>query len=247
MDDHPRMDERELTGRVAELRAEGRAPKEIARMLGARPAAVAATVRRIAAERPAGKPAPAVLGCWVSPGWSDGLGVERQPGWPEAEAEAGTAGGLVSVLVARERDRLRASVCGYLVDVYCLGVKDALGPRVMARHELRTFVRGFFGAYGSPPLAAPLELAQSLVFGAVDYARGLGFEPHRDFEAARGHLGAPVAGPSIAFGRNGRPLFVQGERDDAAGVLRRLDRSVGRGNYHFVVSLGSSDGALARG
>lgn len=97
------MNERELTRRVAALRAEGRSPKEIARVLGVRPGVAAATVRRIAAERAAGKPAQAVLGCWVSPGWSDGLTVESQPGWPEADAEAAPASacGLVSVLVAR--------------------------------------------------------------------------------------------------------------------------------------------------
>jgi hypothetical protein len=36
----------------------------------------------------------------------------------------------VSVLVAR-RDRWdKVSVCGYLADVYCLGVKKVLGPDI---------------------------------------------------------------------------------------------------------------------
>jgi hypothetical protein len=240
------MSERELMRRVAALRAEGHSPREIARALGVRPAAVAPLVRRIAAERAATAPEADVARCWVSPGWSDGLTVDGQPDWPDADADGATACGLVSVLVARERGRGRVSVCGYLVDVYCLGVKDALGPRVMTEPELSTLVEGFFAAYGAPPLAAPMELARHLVLGAVEYARGLGFEPHPDFRAARGHLGAPPASPAIRFGHEGKPLFVEGERDDARRIMRTLDRSVGRGNYHFIVCLGDvGDGLTA--
>jgi len=44
------------------------------------------------------------------------------------------------------------------------------------------------------------------VFSAVEYARGLGFEPHADFAPAAGHLG-PWTGPSaITFGRDGKPF-----------------------------------------
>jgi hypothetical protein len=54
---------------------------------------------------------------------------------------------------------------------------------------------------------------------AVTYARGLGFEPHPDFEAARGHLGLWHGHGTIGFGREGRPLFVEGAADDVAGIL----------------------------
>jgi hypothetical protein len=63
------------------------------------------------------------------------------------------------------------------VDVYCLGVKDVVGPRAMDERRATDFRRSFFAAYRARPLEAPLEPAQHLVFGAVEYARGLGFEP----------------------------------------------------------------------
>jgi hypothetical protein len=44
------------------------------------------------------------------------------------------------------------------------------------------------------------------------------------------------AGPSaIRFGRDGKPFFVQGPHDDADAVLQTLERSVGRGNFTFLV------------
>jgi len=229
------MDREELMGPVRALRGQGRTPKQIARTLGVPPAAVAPLVRAIAADDQANAPRREITGCWVSPGWSDGLTVADRPGWPDVAADSG-ASGLVSVLVARDEGRGRVSVCGYLADVYCLGVKDVDGPRVMDGRALPAFTRRFFSAYQDPPLAAPAELARHLVFGAVEYARSLGFEPAPEFEKAAGHLGA-WAGPSaIGFGRDGKPFYIQGPYDNAARIMKTLERSTGRDNYHFLVS-----------
>ncbi len=229
------MDSEELMGRVRALRAKGSSPKAIARALGLQPAAVAPLVRAIAAEDQADDAEREVVECWVSPGWKDGLTVEGHPEWPDVDVPDSGASGLVSVLVAREAGRGRVSVCGYLVDAYCLGVKDFVGPRVMDGRRVSEFTRSFFGAYRARPLAAPVELAQHLVLGAVEYARSLGFEPAQGFEAVAGHLG-PWAGPSaIRFGRDGKPLFVQGPRDNAEAIMQTLERSVGRKNFDFLV------------
>jgi hypothetical protein len=213
---------------VRTLRAGGRTPKEIARAVGARPAEVTAIVRQLAAEAASG--GPALVGCWVSRGWRTGLDVAAHPEWPDDQAAPG-CDGLVSVLVARRHHPRRLSVCGYLVDTFCLGVKNALGPELMRDEELPGFRELFFRA-GDPPLEAPLELARELVFGGVDYARGLGFEPHPDLALAVDHLGEPWSGPSaITFGQDGRPFYVSGPDDNPQSVLRTLTRVVGEGNF----------------
>jgi hypothetical protein len=227
----------ETIERVRELRARGCAPKVIARKLGLPLAEVVPLVRALAAAAESAPAEPELLDCWVSRGWSDDLIVPPRPDWPDAEAPAGTTG-LAGVLVARRAPRRRVSVCGYLVDTHCLGVKNALGPDVLDEHRLPGFTRRFFDAFQAPPLPAPLELAQHLVLGAEQFARELGFEPHPDFGPARGHLGE-WAGPSaITFGRQGTPFYVDGPDDDAWAVLRTLDRTVGKGNYHYLVAAG---------
>jgi len=171
----------------------------------------------------------------VSPGWSQGLTIQGHPEWPDVDAaDAGTQG-LVSVLVTRQERYGRVGVCGWLVDVWCLGAKDVVGPRVMNERRASEFTRSYFAAYQAQPLQAPVELARHLVFGAVASARSLGFQPAPGFQATTGQLG-PWAGPSaIGFGRHGKPYFVQGPRDNAAAILTTLERSVGRDNFHFLV------------
>lgn len=143
--------------------------------------------------------------------------------------------GLASVVVAREHHRTRVSVCSYLVDTHCLGVKETIGPRIMGREELCMFNRAVFSAYDSDPLAAPIELAQHLVFGAVEYARGLGFEAAGGFPECAGHLGTWSGPSTIRFGRHGRPMYVAGPYDDPDRIIRTLELSVGKGNFEFLI------------
>jgi hypothetical protein len=191
----PAMDSEDLLERVRALRATGRTPKEIARTLDLRPAQVARLVRTIATQAHVRASERKLVGCWVSPEWSHGLTVEGHPGWLDVDAADAEALGLVSVLVTRQERYGRVRLCGWLVDVYCLGVKDVVGPRIMDERRATDYRSSFFAAYQARPIEAPLELAQHLVFGAVEYARGLGFEPARGFAATTDQLGS-WAGPS---------------------------------------------------
>ena len=228
-----RVQNHDLLPQVRALRAGGRAPKEIARILGVTPAVAARLVRAAARAQPPAEPV--VAGCWISAAWSTGLAVGDHPGWPPGDGKAGGGAGLVSVLVARRHRYGKVSVCGYLADVYCLGVKNAMGPKVMDEHLLSRHVREYFSGYAGTPLEAPIELAREVVYGSIEYARRLGFEPHGDFAAAAGHLG-PWTGPStITFGNEGKPCYVSGPYDDPRRVTKTLDRTIGSGNYDFLL------------
>ncbi len=232
------MNDAELAAQVRARRERGCSPKEIARALGLRPAVVAGLVRAVAAEDAASTEQSQSVLCWVSPCWATGLSVSGHPDWPGLTApESGPAGGLVSVLVAREPRRGRLSVCGYLLDVYCLGVKNALGPRGLRHDALPGFSSRFFGGYCAAPLAAPVEMAQHLVFGAVEYARSLGFGPHRDFAAAAAHLGHWSGPSAIRFGYHGKPFYIEGPHDDANQIMQTLGRSAGGNDLDHLVTV----------
>jgi hypothetical protein len=230
------MGNAELLDQVRRLRGEGKSPKEIARALGMPPSAVAPLVRAVAAERGATTGETEVVGCWVNAGWSLGLSVDESRGWAdEAPSEDGT-GGLVSVLVARRHRWDKVSVCGYLADVYCLGVKKVLGPDIKDELALQRFLPDYYDAYTHGWQAAHIELAQHIVFGAVEYARGLGFEPVVDFTQAADHLGAWQGPSAITFGKEGKPFYISGPHDNPRKVIKTLERTVGPPpNFDYMV------------
>jgi hypothetical protein len=226
------VDNEELMAQVRELRGRGMSPKLIARSLGVPQAVVVPLVRAIAAADQVDIGEQPVVGCWVNAGWSNGLAIDGHLEWPDSPSDVA---GLAQVLVAREQTRHRPhSVCGYLVDVYCLGVKNTYGPEPKSDAELIEFRREYFR--GQDSLEVPLEFARHLVFGAVDYARSLGFEPYPDFAKVSDHLGEWSGRSDITFGKDGKPLFVQGPYDNASSVIRTLERTVGSENFDYVVT-----------
>jgi hypothetical protein len=226
----------ELLDRIRQLRKQGRSPKAIARSLCIRPAVVTPLVRQVAAEEEANRAETALVGCWVNQGWGDELDVAGHLEWPHGSSSEGCAG-LANVVVAREARNTKVSVCSILVDTHCLGVKEAIGPRTMGRDQLADFKRDVYAVYGRPPLDVPLELAQHLVFGAIEFARMLGFEPAPDFDSCVGHLGAWSGTSAIRFGRHGKPMYVAGPYDNAEWVIRTLRRAVGEDNFDYLIGL----------
>jgi len=226
--------------RVRQLRAQGLTPKEIARNLGIRPAQASSMIRKLALEHDSRENDENVE-CLLNAGWSTGLQIDGHLEWHDPGADA-TPGGLVTALVARRhRHRRGSSVCVYLLDVWCLGVKNALGPTTIDEQSLRHRTQQFFRGYPDPPIAAPIELVRDLVLGAAEYARQLGFSPHPDFHQARPHLG-PSTGPSaITFGYNGKPTYNSGPYDDPGRVLRTLQHAVGRDGFNYTIGVDPSD------
>ena len=212
-------------------------PKAVARHVGLRPSEVTPLIRQIAAQREAEVVERAVVGCWVSPGWSRGLAFPSRPEWAAYDTdETEYEGGLAQVVVARGAPRGRVSICHFLVDVFCLGVKSVIPPRTISPGDVTRHVHVSFSAFDALGLEAPLELAQHLVFGAVDYARQLGFEPaDDDYQAAVGHLGTWSGPSAIVFGDSGKPVYNAGPYDNPRAVMETLERSCGAGNFGFLI------------
>lgn len=148
---------------------------------------------------------------------------------------------MCQVIVARQ-ERNRLLVGSYLVDYWCLGVKDALPPRTMGTSEHQRLLESCEERFDEPFVDITLEQAQAIVYGAVDYAHNLGFEPHKDFNTkAQIHLGLrPETLLPIEFGKDGQPFFMSGPYDNVEKVLKTLEASVGLGNFRYMAAIGGS-------
>ncbi len=183
------------------------------------------------------------LQCWISSGWRHGLRIEGHDDWPCDDGVASEAGdsGVALVVVAKPHGYDRLAMCSYLVDTWCLGVKNAMGPKRLGRRELEALRRQCYAPWQSHGIPIRLELAQHLVLGAAEFARRLGFDAHRDFQRARSLLGSWEGPSAITFGHDGKPHYINGPYEDPRRVLATLERAVGRGGFHYTVSLGEAD------
>jgi hypothetical protein len=230
----------EQAAEILRLRDAKVAPKQIARRLSLRPAEVSTFIRDHAEDRylekaRSGDLAP-LHGCLVNQG-----AAQRLLGKKPLEENQGPEGLCQIILARQEHNRL--VVGSYLVDHWCLGLKDAVSPRKMGLAEYQRMVVNSERQFSESFVDITLEQAQAIVYGAVDYAHSLGFEPHKDFDTkAQIHLGLrPETLMSIEFGKDGQPCFISGPYDNVDKVMKTLEASVGAGNFHYLAAIADPD------
>jgi hypothetical protein len=143
--------------------------------------------------------------------------------------------GLGLVVIARAARYNQIVVCSYLLDIWCLGVKDAMPPRTVDRVKFREVAQKLFSLFPGEPQEVPLEVAQGMIFSACEYSESLGFQPHKDFEKSRSHIGEWDGTVRIQCGRDGKPFYVNGPHDNPQKIMETLRKSSGEGNFDFMI------------
>jgi hypothetical protein len=150
-----------------------------------------------------------VYECLISKGWRDS--------------------GLAQILLSRRQPNGRIVFGVYLVDVLCLGLKNTFCNANFPEWKYRAeAIRGL--TRGEDLVECPLDLAHTIIYGAIDYAARLGFQPNEDFDISR-HVLEERDGfqwqDDVEFGRDGQPCFIAGPNDDLAEIMRQLDAATG--------------------
>jgi len=128
----------------------------------------------------------------------------------------------------------------FLLDVFCLGVKDAGFHCFNSIADYREyFLDRLFP--NEDPVRMTAAAARKLAEDAISYARGLGFSPGFDYKKASrvfGGITTTDCNEEFIFGKDGKPLYIQGSSDSPARVeriLRALEARCGEGGYHYIV------------
>jgi hypothetical protein len=144
--------------------------------------------------------------------------------------------GLARIVVTRSQENGKIMVGAFLVDTFCLGVKNAFCNEGLGRRQIENqLLRGYY--QNEEPTRVGINYVKEIIYGAVDYARGLGFDPHPDFELSRHVLGSEEIDRTrnLKFGGpEGKPLYVAGPDDDAATILQKLRKRLGKDGFHFI-------------
>lgn len=160
-----------------------------------------------------------IFGTWIMEGWQEM--------------------GLAPVIVARQQEPDKIMFGVYMVDIYCLGIKDVF---TKTDYALNRFNRDLPNLFSGNPEKCSVELAHEVIYGGLEYGAKLGFEPHPDYykQHADLMLDPPDAHPRldhVAFGKDGKPLYVTGPFDDKqkiAKVVKTLTRTCGAGNFNIM-------------
>ena len=159
-------------------------------------------------------------------------------GWEQQAA-------LITILIARRSEKAGKVAAGmFLVDLACLGVKSA---QVKLFKDVPEYVAGLRAhAQRLQPMGpADFNLAAKIIFTGLTYAASLGFKPDPVFAQAEPLLSGadPAASPTPVptGGPEGKPFFVSGPNDNPRRVVDHLTRTVGVGNFHYMVGMGAED------
>lgn len=159
--------------------------------------------------------------CWLSSDWE----------------ESGTA----SIFVSRIHTNGNVTFAMYLIDLFCLGIKESLYYFNQTKRDYNNFLNKMKENVRIEKV--DYLLVHNIIFAAIEYADELGFKPTKHFTSVSQYIleedTDEVELMDISCGCNGKPMFIKTEfmsNGEAKRVIAQLDRSVGKGNYSVILN-----------
>ncbi|PIR05510.1 hypothetical protein COV56_02345 [Candidatus Kuenenbacteria bacterium CG11_big_fil_rev_8_21_14_0_20_37_9] len=151
------------------------------------------------------------------------------PNWQEM--------GHARIMLSRQMPNNNLVVGVYMIDLYCLGLKDTLCDADLHQYQYEADLKPQVYVDGQP-IVCDLNLAHSIIYGSIEYAKQLGFHPQRDFKLSQHILilkeSIDFQPDQVEFGLESRPFFVRGPYDDSEQIIRTLEKTCGDGNFDVM-------------
>ena len=154
--------------------------------------------------------------------------------------------GIANVMVTRKHTNGNYTFAIYLVDLYCLGLKNSLYMFNKSEPDYRDKLEEMKSM--NDLIKIDYTLAHNIIFAAIEFAGDFDFEPHKIFTDVTQFMlqedTDDVELIDIECGLHGKPHYFQGPNDNSAmtsRIINQLERTAGRGNYYFTLIKGDSD------
>ena len=141
-------------------------------------------------------------------------------------------------LMIRQQPGGKFTFAYFLLDRYCLGVKDCFSNCNADDATLQKIIDSM--AANSSLVEIDAVSFHNMVYAAFDYGVENGFKPNKDFLMAERVLEPDLIDDGIdevEVGENGQPLFISGPHDNVNKILATLDKNVGKGNYNYLTMI----------
>ena len=150
----------------------------------------------------------------------------------------GDGTGMHQIIVSRQKANGKLVVGFYLVDMWCIGLKDTFYREFDDEDELNDEV---FDNIPDEGLLKEIDAnyAQNIIYGAIEYAEDLGFSPAKDFKITEYILDdvEEIEYMDVEFGVNGKPFYMPGENDNIVANLAILRENVGVENFDYSLGI----------
>jgi hypothetical protein len=147
--------------------------------------------------------------------------------------------GEAKIIVSRIHANGHYTFGVYLVDLYCLGIKDAF-YNFNVDEDLYAELLERVGGENSTQVS--YDLVHNIIYAAKEYADELGFKPHNDFTSVAQFIleedTEDIELIDIECGFNGKPLYVDAGHESpekAKQIINQLTKVVGAGNFKVKI------------
>lgn len=144
--------------------------------------------------------------------------------------------GMANILISRKQPNENLVIGVYLVDIYCLGLKNTFSNANVSLSDYESQLKAKIYQNKSHINCHP-RLAHRIIYGSIEYAGKLGFKPQKDFKLSKFILDDPAEVDlsfDVEFGKDGKPCYIAGPDDDVDAIMRKLSNNVGEGNFNFL-------------
>jgi hypothetical protein len=154
--------------------------------------------------------------------------------------------GLGELVVARRTPSGDIAFSAFVIDVFCLGVKDAMFL-VMSEDEYEQRIKVEMIRTADRTFEKIHQSSAKLLDGLLNYSKELGFMPHPDCKNAYdifGDIDASVSPEKYSYGKEGKPFYMNGPYEseaDSKRILNTLTKSCGVDGFDTLVLLGDME------
>jgi hypothetical protein len=130
--------------------------------------------------------------------------------------------GIGTLVLARGVTRNHLEFSSFLLDTFCLGIKDVMFESVDGE-VFEDYME--MTEAESPMVDVDPAYARKLLRNLAAWSKSIGFAPHRDFAAVErmfGDVSADASEAVFRFGQDGRPVYIPGPTDTGPLIQRRI-------------------------